>query len=94
MEEMIKDNWLKEEKAREAKISIWEMYDNRKVVYDEHRENCEREEVAESHSNAHNYQNTVLRSANANPDKAAEVIISTVASIIVFVVLFIIFLFV
>ncbi|MDO4199072.1 MAG: hypothetical protein Q4D13_08825 [Erysipelotrichaceae bacterium] len=89
--ELIKDNWLEEEKARESRISIWEMYDNRRDVFNEHQENCDRNNVYQEHVTMHNrYRN--LSSGNSDQYYNSEFsrkVMGIVAVSVLIVVLFI-----
>lgn len=88
MKELTKDNWLRDEKARESRISIWEMYDNRKAVYNDHQENCEREQVASFHTRKHN---AAIASNRATENKSLEALITSVATVIVIILMGLIF---
>ena len=84
IKENIKDNWLKEEMAREEKISIWDLYDNRKDVFDEHHNNCERQELERKHAYRHANQRFRNQVANTTPDAQKMKIV--MESIIAFII--------
>ena len=47
-----KDDWLEKELEREKRVSFWDL-DEGKKLKEEHEENCDAEELAESHHRKH-----------------------------------------
>ena len=90
-----KDNWIEEERARESKISIWSMYDNRKDVFDSHEQFCDRREVEREHRRAHQMAERIQNRrqySNTKMSKQQENAIQAVLSIIIAIIMMIVFL--
>lgn len=51
-DQFAQDDWLKKELERESRVSFWDL-DEGKKVREEHAENCDAEELAESHHQKH-----------------------------------------
>ena len=51
-DQFVQDDWLKKELEREKRVSFWDL-DEGKMVRDEHAENCDVQQLADSHHRKH-----------------------------------------
>ena len=86
------DNWLEKEKARERRVSAWDLDDGKKLKL-EHEDNCDVELLANEHKRVHrgNIPTTINRKIGKNiKNETAKWIIYDVSAIFIFMLFYLI----
>lgn len=88
----VHDDWLEKERRREERLSVWSLFDNRLINYQEHQENCERAAVEQEHKEVHRdiiaeslKQNSFSRRERKKRKSKEASVISVIAEIIVII---------